>query len=325
VSRNAVHGVLCVDKPVGPTSHDVVSQVRRRLGTRRVGHAGTLDPLASGLLVILVGEATKLGPFLTGQDKRYEAELRFGRSTTTLDAEGDTTREQATPEWLRDELRAIVRPDGRDSTPRLDHALDHERARVEQVPPMFSAIKIGGRRSHALARQGEIVELPPRPARVVSLDVVTALPEEEQPTLTVELHVAKGYYVRSFARDLGECLELPSHLSALRRTQSGRLTVSEALAPSEVTSEGLMSLEQAIATVLPMAELTERGAYRASVGQALDQDDFDSPPESDGAVGWVHSTGHLVAIGKRGDNGTFAVERGFCHGVRQGCEEDRDG
>lgn len=310
-SKSTVHGILCVDKPVGPTSHDVVAQIRRQLGTRRVGHAGTLDPLASGLLVILVGEATKLGPFLTGQDKRYEATIQFGKSTTTLDAEGETTRAEPAPDWLRSELRAASSGVLGASAPRLQSALADELARTEQVPPAFSAIKVQGRRSHALARRGEAAPLAPRSVRVASLAVKHTDPHAVEPCLTVDLTVAKGYYVRALARDVSASLGVPGHLSALRRLASGSLSVAEALEPSKTRTEALMSLEQATAKVLPISALTERGSYRASVGQALTPDDFVTAPEGPGAAGWVDANGQLVAIGKPSDHGTFTVERGF--------------
>ena len=138
-------GVLVVDKPGGMTSHDVVARVRRLLGTRRVGHAGTLDPMATGVLVVLVGEATKLGPYLTADDKGYVADVAFGRATDTLDAEGTTTTSADVPPWLCDEIASR-------ESPRLAAALAEELGRGSQVPPVFSAIHVDGRRSHDRAR-----------------------------------------------------------------------------------------------------------------------------------------------------------------------------
>ena len=143
-------GVLVVDKPRGPTSFDIVRQVRRALGTRRAGHGGTLDPMASGVLVILVGEGTKLGPYLTAHEKRYRARVTFGLATDTLDREGAPTARAEIPAWLRDELEAIAR--GEAPGPRLAQAFAGELARSAQIPPAYSAIKVDGRRSYDRAR-----------------------------------------------------------------------------------------------------------------------------------------------------------------------------
>ncbi|HVJ19071.1 MAG TPA: tRNA pseudouridine(55) synthase TruB, partial [Polyangiaceae bacterium] len=166
-------GVLIVDKPGGKTSHDVVAQARRLFGTRAVGHAGTLDPMATGVLLLLFGEATKLSPFLTADDKRYRAEITLGRSTDTFDAEGEITEERVVPALEQSAVLA---------------ALSLERSRSEQVPPSFSAIKVDGQRAHRLSRQGRPPELPPRPVTVHSLELVAL----DATTLALEMSVSKG-------------------------------------------------------------------------------------------------------------------------------------
>src|SRR5690606_27846030 len=175
-----VHGVLVVDKPGGMTSHDVVARARRLFGTRAVGHAGTLDPMATGVLVLLFGEACKLSAYLTGQDKTYSAGVRFGSATDSLDADGRVTEERTLPAgWLARET--------------LDRALAVERARTLQVPPAVSAISEGGRRAYQRVRAGETVELAPRPVRVARLELL----EWSDAGVDVELEVSKGYYVRA--------------------------------------------------------------------------------------------------------------------------------
>ncbi|MBM4362958.1 MAG: tRNA pseudouridine(55) synthase TruB, partial [Deltaproteobacteria bacterium] len=187
-------GVLVVDKPTGPTSHDVVAAARRLLRTRAVGHAGTLDPLASGVLLLLVGEATKLTPWLTAGAKEYRATIALGRATDTLDAEGETTAEARL---------AAGQPDAG----AVDDALEVERQRRSQVPPAVSAISVGGVRAHRLARRGLAPELPPRDVEVDELVLERAAGDE----LVVRVRASKGYYVRSLARDLGETLGIPAH------------------------------------------------------------------------------------------------------------------
>ena len=205
------HGLLIVDKPEGPTSHDIVHAARRVLRTRRVGHAGTLDPMATGVLVLLLGEATKLSDLATAADKTYRARVSFGRATASHDATGATTHESTVTLSQLGEAA-------------LQAALQAERERTLQVPPAVSAIKLQGRRAYALARAGEAPELPPRAVRMFELREL----ERDETTLSLELRVSKGYYVRALARDLGLALGVPAHLSQLRRISSGSFTLAEA-------------------------------------------------------------------------------------------------
>ncbi|MCL2825536.1 MAG: tRNA pseudouridine(55) synthase TruB, partial [Polyangiaceae bacterium] len=226
-------GILVVDKPKGPTSHDVVAMVRRVLRVKSVGHAGTLDPMATGVLVILVGAATKLSQFLSLDDKKYLATVRLGQGTDTLDAEGSVTSEAQLGSLLASELEHIEREQresGRVCLPvggSIGIAMLTERARIAQVPPAYSAIKRDGVVAYQRARRGEQVELPSRDVQVFGLDVVGV--STSPPELRIELHVSKGYYVRSLARDLGTALGIPSHLVSLRRLSSGEFGLDGAV------------------------------------------------------------------------------------------------
>jgi tRNA pseudouridine55 synthase len=288
-----VNGLLLVDKPRGPTSHDLVSGARRLYGTRAVGHAGTLDPMASGLLLLLFGEATKLSAYLTAADKRYVATIRFGRSTDSLDAEGAVVEERDLPDgWLGDEA--------------LEQAVRAERARTEQVPPGFSAIHVGGARAYEASRRGIAVVLPARPVQVHELQVCSRSSAE----LELSLSVSKGYYVRSLARDLSDRLGVPGHLSALRRVSSGPFHIEEAAAWPLAQPAALMPVAAAARRALEPADLTEDGAARARVGKTLTLGDFVTDP-GPGLTAWFSPEGHLVALGQRTEEGHFAVRRGF--------------
>lgn len=303
----ALHGVIVVHKPAGPTSHDIVAGLRRSLGTRAVGHSGTLDPAATGVLVVAIGEATKLTPYLTAQDKTYQATVSLGSATTTLDAEGAVTDEQPIPADLLDELRSIEK-DG--ALPlAVGQAMEAELRREAQVPPAFSAIKQQGRPVHEKARIGEAVELEPRQVRLHSLELLGV----DGHQLRFQLRVSKGYYVRSFARDVGESLGVPAHLSALYRIASGPFSIDEALPPSSTRDEWLaklIPLAEAARRVLPGASLTEDGVVRARQGKRLCEADFSNPPP-DTIAAWISPEGALVAIGEPHETGGFAVRRGF--------------
>jgi len=307
-------GALLVDKAEGPTSHDVVARVRRLFATRRVGHAGTLDPMATGVLVVLLGEATKLAPYLTAHDKTYEARVVLGRGTTTLDADGEVTEERPVPPEVEAELQALG-ASGRleealAGAPRIAGALEAELERDMQIPPAFSAIQVGGRRSYERARAGEEVDLAPRAVALRSVRLLRVLPETN--AIDVEVVVSKGYYVRSFARDLGASLGAPAHLGALRRMASGGFRVSDAVrldADIEVLRAAVRPLAIIAAEALPVVQLTAEGARRARLGQRLGNADFETPP-APGRIAWLDPDGRLVAVGTSSADG-FAVERGF--------------
>ncbi len=285
-------GVAVIDKPRGLTSHTVVAQARRLFGRKDVGHAGTLDPMATGVLLVLVGQATKLSGYLTAESKRYAAEIYFGRATDSLDADGQTTEErELAPGALTIEA--------------VEAALEQERGRREQTPPAVSAIKVDGQRAYALARRGEAPELAPRTVEVLELMAT----ELEPPRLRCELWVSKGYYVRSLARDLGERLGTVAHLSALRRLSSGPFGLDRASPWPTSTPPALLGLSEAACSAMPRCVLAESAVLRARQGKRLDPNEFTELPPGDGPGAWLSPTGELVAIGTRG--GELKVLRGF--------------
>ncbi|WP_435198060.1 tRNA pseudouridine(55) synthase TruB [Janibacter sp. GS2] len=246
-------GLVVVDKPAGWSSHDVVARSRRLYGTRKVGHAGTLDPMATGVLVLGIGRGTKLLTFLVGVDKAYTATIRLGQATITDDAEGEIT------------ATGDVAGIGRSA---LEAAVTGLTGDLEQVPSAVSAIKVKGERSYARVRAGEDVELPPRPVTVSRFEVLDVRPAvgegPEGPVdvldVDVEVEVSSGTYVRALARDLGEGLGSRGHLTALRRTRVGGLTLEHAH-----TLDALSALREAggEAGDLPMTPLAE--AARAAL------------------------------------------------------------
>jgi tRNA pseudouridine55 synthase len=208
--KNVVSGVLVVDKPVGLTSHDVVQIIRRGTGIRRAGHTGTLDPRASGVLVILIGPAVRLSEFVSASDKRYQATIRLGSSTDTYDSEGTITNSQPSEHITEEEFNEI---------------LQTFVGEMEQIPPPFSAIKVKGRRAYDMAREGEEVELHPRIVNVYSLEVL----EWDPPEVVIDVFCSSGTYVRSLANDMGKALGTGAHLVGLRRTKSGRFSLRDAV------------------------------------------------------------------------------------------------
>ncbi len=303
-AREMPNGVVIVDKPRGPTSHDVVARVRRALKTRHVGHAGTLDPMATGVLVVAVGEATKLVPWLTADDKSYEATIRLGIDTDTLDAEGSEVGRAPVP----DEVVRAIRDGGPSSL--LDAALATERARTEQVPPAFSAIRIGGQRAHELARAGRIDgELPARPVEVRALEVAGGRVEGDVVELDVRVEAAKGFFVRSLARDLSRGLGTLGHLTALRRVRSGAFTIADAIPLENVGRGALLTVSGAAARALPVTVLDEAGVRAVSYGQRVAPEQMTDPHPCPSA--WLDGSSRLVAIGECGPDGAGRVLRGF--------------
>jgi tRNA pseudouridine55 synthase len=204
-----VSGVLVVDKPVGLTSHDVVQIIRRGTGIRRAGHTGTLDPRASGVLVILIGPAVRLSEYVSASDKRYQATIRLGSSTDTFDDEG-TVLQSASPDSITEE--------------QFETALNGFIGEITQVPPPYSAVHVKGRRAYDMAREGEEVNLEPRTINVYSLDLLEWAP----PEAVIDVFCSSGTYVRSLANDIGKTLGCGAHLVGLRRTKSGRFTLRDA-------------------------------------------------------------------------------------------------
>jgi len=208
--KNVVSGVLVIDKPIGLTSHDVVQIIRRGTGIRRAGHTGTLDPRASGVLVVLLGPAVRLSEYVSASDKRYQATIRLGGTTDTYDAEGVVTKESSTTH---------ITEEG------FDEILQTYVGEIEQVPPPYSAVKVKGRKAYEMARKGEQVDLQPRKINVYSLDIL----EWDPPEVVIDAYCSSGTYIRSLANDLGESLGTGAYLIGLRRTKSGRFTLREAV------------------------------------------------------------------------------------------------
>ena len=217
--KNTISGVLVVDKPVGMTSHDVVQAIRRGSNIRRAGHTGTLDPRASGVLVVLLGPAVRLSEYVAASDKRYQAVIQLGTTTDTYDGDGRTTSERpvdVTEELFNTELQKFV-------------------GRIEQVPPPYSAIKVQGRKAYEMARAGEEVELAPRIIDVYSLELLEWAP----PEVVIDVNCSSGTYVRSLAHDLGQKLGCGATLTGLRRTKNGRFTLRDAI-PLRKLNEAFM-------------------------------------------------------------------------------------
>ena len=253
-------GLVVVDKPAGLTSHDVVARIRRLAGTRRVGHAGTLDPMATGVLVVGVERATKLLTYLVGAHKEYLATVRLGVATVTDDAEGEVTARRnaagAEPGAVAAGVAALT-------------------GAIQQVPSAVSAIKVDGRRAYARVRAGETVELAARPVTVERFEVLARRDGLDDGTPVVDLDVvvacSSGTYVRALARDLGERLGVGGHLTALRRTRVGPYGLAQARTLEQLT-EGftLLPLADAARLVFPARELTADEARRLGHGMRLD-------------------------------------------------------
>jgi tRNA pseudouridine55 synthase len=287
-------GVLVIDKPEGPTSHDVVGRVRRVLREKRVGHAGTLDPLASGVVVVMVGRATRLAPYLTSDEKAYRATLRLGFATTTYDREGDPLAPPA--------------PVPADAAARVAAALDARLGTHPQAPPAFSAKKIGGVAAHRLARRGDAVAPAAVPVTLHAWSLVDAAAD----TVTIDLRTSAGFYVRSLAHDVGVDLGCGAHLAALRRTASGAFTLEAAipLPPPDAPAGVLLDALRPMASLLedwPAAVLTAAGAARVGHGAAIGPDACTSFPRAVGAspeadaparpsVRLLDADGRLVAL-----------------------------
>lgn len=203
-----MNGLLIVNKPVGPTSHDIVYRIRKWSGERRVGHTGTLDPLASGVLVICLGTATRISEYVLHSDKRYTAVIRLGQTTATYDSQGRVV-DQRPVDLTQDQI---------------EPALAAFRGEITQTPPAYSAVQVGGRRAYDMARQGEEVELAPRKIQVHHLEVLEWAP----PEVVVDVHCSSGTYVRSLANDMGNALGTGAYLVGLRRTKSGRFSLRDA-------------------------------------------------------------------------------------------------
>jgi len=229
-----MEGVLLVDKPQGLTSHDVVYHLRRKLQIKKIGHAGTLDPMATGVLVMLIGKATRISQYLMSVDKVYEGEATLGVVTDSQDAEGEVMSTQPVPELTEARVREVMKGFLGDQY---------------QIPPMHSAIKIGGVPLYKLARKGEEVEREPRFIRIAAFN----LRSFATPKITFELHCTKGTYVRTVAADLGQKLDCGAHLSALRRTGSGKFTIGQCLPLEQIEALSLPEIQKRLIPVYEAA------------------------------------------------------------------------
>lgn len=262
VSRVQRSGILLVDKPAGMTSHDVVSRTRKAAGTRKVGHAGTLDPMATGLLVLGLNSSTRLLTFLVGLDKEYFATIRLGATTTTDDAEGDTVTTADTAEVTLSGVESALQP---------------LRGPILQVPSSVSAIKVDGRRAYDLVREGETVELKSRAVTISSLEVLDWR-EGHEAELDVRVECSSGTYIRAIARDLGSALGVGGHLTALRRTRIGPFFIETAAQLDTLEPSSTMIPPANVARMLfPVLDLDEQQAIDLSHGKRFTVDDVDAP------------------------------------------------
>lgn len=270
-------GIVVVDKPAGMTSHDVVGRCRRVFGTRKVGHAGTLDPMATGVLVVGVERATKILGLLTATDKAYSATIRLGQTTSTEDAEG--------------EVLQTVPADGVTDA-EIERAVAALRGEIDQMPSAVSAIKVGGQRAYKLAREGQAVELASRRVRIDRFDIVAVRHRDVLVDVEVEVECSSGTYIRALARDVGAALGVGGHLTALRRTRVGGFGLDEARTLDELADAPRLnySLDEACVRAFPRRDLTSEDAQSTSHGRTLE------PAGIDGIYAAVAPDGRVIAL-----------------------------
>jgi tRNA pseudouridine55 synthase len=275
-------GIVVVDKPAGMTSHDVVGRCRRIFSTRRVGHAGTLDPMATGVLVIGIDRATKILGLLTATSKSYAATIRLGQSTSTEDAEGELLQSVSADHVTTEAIAA---------------AIAGLRGDIRQVPSAVSAIKVGGRRAYQLAREGHAVELAARPVRIDRFELlavrrVVGAGLAGVIDLDVEVDCSSGTYIRALARDLGDALGVGGHLTSLRRTRVGRFDLETAVSLEELAERPRLSLslDEACLLMFPRRDLTAEEAEAAGNGRAL------SPAGIEGVYAASDADGRVIAL-----------------------------
>lgn len=270
-------GIVVVDKPAGLTSHDVVGRCRRLFGTRRVGHAGTLDPMATGVLVVGIERATKILGLLTASDKSYAATIRLGQTTTTEDAEGDVLQTISAEHLIDDAISTAV---------------EGLRGEIDQVPSSVSAIKVDGERAYKLAREGRSVELPARRVRIERFDVLAVRRTGSAVDVDVAVDCSSGTYIRALARDVGAALGVGGHLVALRRNRVGRYGLDEARTLESLADSPRLSytLDDACLLGFPRRDLTAEEAESVSHGRAL------AAYGCDGVYAATASDGRVMAL-----------------------------
>ncbi len=253
---STAHGFVIIDKPAGITSHDVVARLRRVMGTKRVGHAGTLDPMATGVLVLGINNATKFLQFITDGKKRYLGTIRLGQSTTTDDKEGEVLSSHTINHITDDAIRSY---------------LSSQVGIIMQVPSKVSAIKIAGERAYDLVRQGKEVEIPARQVEISKLEVV-AISRNEFIDIDIDVTCSAGTYIRSIARDLGAALEVGGHLISLRRTLVSPFDLSDCSSIEEPT---VQPLAEAISKLMPVRAIDLNEMQELKFGRALKKSEFD--------------------------------------------------
>lgn len=277
-------GILLVDKPAGITSHDVVARTRRAAGTRKIGHAGTLDPMATGLLVLGIEGATRLLTYIVGADKTYLATIRLGQATSTDDADGEITR------------RALIADVDAVTAERISEGIAALTGEISQVPSAVSAIKVDGRRAYDRVRAGEEVELAAREVTVSRFDVLAERRGEGVMDLDVVVDCSSGTYIRALARDLGDAIGVGGHLTALRRTRIGPFDVTDAAELDDIDPDAVLTPAQAAARVMPQLDVTADEARDLRHGKRL----VDAADRLDGPyAAAVDPTGALVGIVER--------------------------
>ncbi|GGF02324.1 tRNA pseudouridine synthase B [Mycetocola zhadangensis] len=292
-------GILLVDKPQSITSHDVVARTRKLAGTRRVGHAGTLDPMATGLLILGVNSSTRLLTYLVGQDKEYLATIRLGLTTTTDDAEGEAVEHASADAISRVSDGAIA------------SAIANLTGNISQVPSSVSAIKVDGKRAYALVRAGETVELKSRPVTVSRFDVIERRELDGFVDLDVRVECSSGTYIRALARDLGSALGVGGHLTRLRRTRIGPFTVDSAPTLENLNvGESLIGPADAASVLFPRISLTEQQAIDLGHGKkvAAVELDLSGPLGAAELAAGIAPNGRLIGLVKiSGDVAKSAV------------------
>jgi tRNA pseudouridine55 synthase len=291
-------GLVIVDKPQGLTSHDVVARIRRLAGTRRVGHAGTLDPMATGVLVIGVEKATRLLGHLALGDKEYSATIRLGQATDTDDAEGQVTAEASAAAVTQEALGAAVAT---------------LTGQIEQVPPGYSAIKVAGKRAYRLAREGAAPELAARSVTVTEFTVLAVRHDGDLTDADVTVTCSSGTYIRALARDLGRELGVGGHLTALRRTRVGPFEIATAATLDQLSASFTVTpLAEAARVAFRPVELTEDQARAVAHGVRLAIEDLGWPGDAQGPIAAFAPDGSLIALltGEAGQARPLAVFAG---------------
>ena len=294
-----VHGVVLLDKPSGLSSNQALQKVRRLYNARKAGHTGSLDPLASGMLPICLGEASKTAGHMLDADKTYQATLHLGQATTTGDAEGDVIETAAVPDL---------------DSQAIEHALERFLGESAQVPPMYSALKVDGQPLYKRARAGEQVERAARTVEIYGFELLSFKPGD-QVRITVRVRCSKGTYIRSLAEDLGAALGVPAHVSTLRRCQSGPFTLDDSVTPEQLTAlkesgtdtdlDALLQPIESCIQHLPRLSLSEAATFYIRQGQPVL---VPNGPQS-GMVRIADAGGLFLGVGDMRDDGKLAPKR----------------